>query len=72
MSDYIDTGYCLIKISSIESLKLDEDRIVITYADFSIWTKPLQDLSRPTLLELSKLPLWPSKDDLRIVKQLAI
>ena len=72
MSDFIDTGYCLIKISTIHKLELLEDRIVISYADASLWSKPIEDLTPLTLSELAALPVWASQDDLRIVKQLAI
>ncbi len=72
MSDFVDTGYCLIKKSCIHKLELSEDRIVIHYAESSVWSKPIQDLSSQTLQELAALPVWPSKADLEHVKQLAI
>ena len=72
LSAFIDTGYCLIKKSTIHKLELHEDRIIISYAESSLWSKPIEDLSPVTLSELSELPVWASKDDLRIVKQLAI
>ena len=72
MSAFIDTGYCLIKKSCIHKLELLEDRIVIHYAESSVWSKPLSDLARQTLQELTTLAVWASQADLEHVKQLAI
>ena len=72
MSDFIDTGYCLIKKSCIHKLELHEDRIIISYAESSVWSKPLSDLTSQTLHELTALAVWASQIDLEQVKQLAI
>ncbi len=69
---FIDTGYCLIKRSKIDSVRIEDERIVIRFAGSEVWCKDITQLPRDRVADIVNLPCWDSQKDREYAEFLSI